>query len=106
VKLFRIEDFVGGWFIGDFEPSLLKTKDFEVGYKYHKKGEHWPDHYHKIGTEYNCIVKGHMILNEVELKDGDVFVIEPGQPSKSTFLDDCHIIVVKTPSVPGDKYEI
>ena len=25
-----ISDFKGGWFIGDFNPSLLKTKDFEA----------------------------------------------------------------------------
>jgi hypothetical protein len=36
-----------GWFIGDFEPSVLKTKNFEVGVLIHKKGELWPKHFHK-----------------------------------------------------------
>ena len=38
---------VKGWFVGDFEPSVYKTKEFEVGYFTHKKGEKWPFHYHK-----------------------------------------------------------
>lgn len=27
----------GGWFVGDFEPTAYKTKDFEVAYKFHYK---------------------------------------------------------------------
>lgn len=26
-----------GWFVGDFEPSILKTKNCEVGVKSYKK---------------------------------------------------------------------
>ena len=40
-----------GWFIGDFEPSVLKTKDFEVGVLVHPKGEKWPAHFHPVCTE-------------------------------------------------------
>jgi len=47
----------GGWFIGDFEPSVLRTSDFEVCYKEHKKGEDWPRHYHKEATEYNLLLR-------------------------------------------------
>ena len=106
MKISRIEDYTGGWFIGNFSPTLLKTEGFEVGLKVHKKGEKWPVHYHAIATEYNCMVSGHMILNGHTIKTGDVFVIEPNEVSKSEFLEDCHIIVVKTPSIPGDKYEV
>ena len=29
MKKFRFEEMKRGWFIGDFEPTALKTKDFE-----------------------------------------------------------------------------
>jgi len=45
--LSKITDYFRGWFIGDFENSVLRTKDFEVGLLTHKKGEVWPAHYHK-----------------------------------------------------------
>ncbi len=106
MKITRIEDFTGGWFIGNFEPTLLKTEAFEVALKMHKRGESWPVHYHAVATEFNCLVSGHMKINEQELRAGDVFVIGPNEVSKSEFLEDCRIIVVKTPSVIGDKYEV
>ena len=101
----RIDDFKGGWFIGSFEPTLLKTDVFEVAYKMHRKDELWPKHYHAIATEYNCLVLGSMTVNGETINQGDVFVIYPGEISEPKFLEDCHIMVVKTPSLIGDKYE-
>ena len=46
MKILNIEDMVGGWFVGDFEPTAYKTKDFEVSYKLHPKGQEWDIHYH------------------------------------------------------------
>ena len=46
MKIYKFDEMVGGWFIGDFSPSSFKTKDFEVCYKKHSKGEKWDTHYH------------------------------------------------------------
>ena len=62
MKINKIEEMVGGWFIGDFEPSVLKTKDFEVCYKFHHAGEIWDNHYHKVATEINYLIRGKMNL--------------------------------------------
>ena len=35
----RIEDFKGGWFIGNFEPTAWKTDKFEAAIHDYKKGE-------------------------------------------------------------------
>jgi quercetin dioxygenase-like cupin family protein len=102
----RIEDFTRGWLIGDFEPSLVRTKDFEVGILTHKKDEVWPKHYHKLADEYNLLVKGKMTVNDIELNTGDVFVIEKGEVAQPKFLEDCTVLVIKVPSVIGDKYEV
>lgn len=106
MKKYRLDNFKGGWIIGNFEPSLLKSKDFEVCYKFHVKGERWPVHYHKVGTEYNVLIRGEMLIKGERLFGGDVFVIEPGEVADPVFVDDCEVLIVKTPSVPGDKYEV
>jgi quercetin dioxygenase-like cupin family protein len=106
MKKFNIKDFWRGWFIGNFEPSVLKTDQFEVGVLSHPKGEQWPKHYHKIGTEYNVLLEGSMIINGVSISVGDVFVLEPYDVAEPEFLEDCKILCVKAPSVPGDKYEV
>jgi len=99
----NIKDFKIGWFIGDFEPSVLRTKDFEVGYLFRPKGPEKP-HYHAIATEYNVLVSGTMRLNDEELVPGDVFVIEANEVAYPEFHEDCYLICVKTPSVPSDKH--
>lgn len=92
-----------GWFIGDFQPSVLETKDFEVGVLTHPKGEKWPAHYHPVGTEYNVLLEGEMNVCNTELKAGDIFVIEPGEIADPVFHQDCKILCVKVPGDSKDK---
>lgn len=101
-----MSDMKSGWFIGDFEPSILRTKDFEVCYKVHPKDSPWPAHYHKIATEYNLLVRGRLRLNDTIVESGTIFVLEPGEIAAPVFLEDCEVIVVKVPSALGDKYEV
>jgi len=105
MNIYNIQNYKDGWFIGDFEPTVLKTKDFEVCFKTHKKDEIWPKHYHQIATEINYMIKGEMLIQGKNLKAGDIFTLEPNEWADPIFLQDCELIVVKTPSVKGDKYE-
>ena len=102
----KLIDFWSGWFIGNFEPSLLKTEQFEVGYLYHPKGEQWPDHYHKLGTEYNLLVKGKMIIRGETVNEGELFILEPYEVADPEFLEDCYVVCIKSPGYKGDKYLI
>jgi len=104
MKHANLKDFHRGWIIGDFEPNILRTKHFEVGVLKHKKGEDWPRHHHKIATEYNVLLKGKMTINGIPIKKNEIFVIEPGEITKAEFQTDCKILVIKTPSIPTDKY--
>ena len=106
MNISKISDYVRGWFIGNFEPTLLKTKDFEVGVLTHKKDEIWPAHYHKESIEYNVLISGKMIVQGKELNSGDVFVFEKGEIADPIFLEDCTLVVVKVPSIPSDKFEV
>lgn len=101
-----MSDMSGGWFIGNFEPSVLKTDQFEVCYKFHSKGEKWDTHYHKKGTEINYLIEGKMIIQDKELNKGDIFVLNPYEIADPFFLEDCTLLIVKTPSIPGDKFII
>ena len=100
----KLTDFWRGWFIGNFEPSILKTEDFEIGLLLHKKGEVWPTHYHKVATEYNLLVEGSMTICGQDIAPGEIFIIEPGEIAEPTFHEDCRILCVKAPSLPKDKY--
>jgi quercetin dioxygenase-like cupin family protein len=106
MNISKISDYVRGWFIGDFSPSVLKTKDFEVGLLTHTKGEKWPAHYHKESIEYNVLVSGKMVVQGKELNSGDVFIFDKGEIADPIFLEDCKIVVVKVPSLPNDKFEV
>jgi hypothetical protein len=106
MKIDNIKNFTEGWFIGNFEPSILKTNLFEVCYKKHYKDEQWPIHYHKIATEINYLIKGSMIIQGKQFQQGDIFTIYPNEIADPTFLEDCDLIVVKIPSIQGDKYNI
>ena len=102
----KLDDMYRGWFIGDFEPSIYKTKDFEVGVLTHTKGEKWPAHYHKEAIEMNVLLEGKMTVNGVTIEVGDIFVFDKDEIARPDFLEDCKVLCVKTPSIPGDKYEV
>jgi quercetin dioxygenase-like cupin family protein len=101
-----IKNMFRGWFIGDFEPSILKTKEFEAAILFHPKGEKWPKHFHKEAVEINVLITGKMIINGELLSPGNIFLIEKNEIADPEFLEDCTIVCVKTPSIPGDKYEV
>jgi hypothetical protein len=106
MQKFRIENFLRGWFIGDFCPSVLKTKDFEVGVLTHYKNENWPEHYQKIATEFNVLISGSLSINNETFIPGDIFIIKPGEIIKPIFNEDCIVVCIKVPSIPNDKHEI
>jgi quercetin dioxygenase-like cupin family protein len=106
MEIQKLNNMTRGWFIGNFEPSVLKTKDFEVGVLNFKKGEKNPPHYHKISTEYNVLLSGTFTTNGITLEEGDIFVIYPNEIVDPEFHTDCKILCVKTPSSTKDKYEL
>jgi quercetin dioxygenase-like cupin family protein len=95
-----------GWFIGNFDPSILKTENFEVGLLSHKKGEVWPKHYHAVATEYNLLISGSMTICDELIVPGTIFVLEPNEIADPVFHEDCQVLCVKIPSIKGDKYEV
>ena len=108
MKKYRLENFKGGWFIGDFEPTIVRTKGFEVSVKHYKKGDTERKHVHKLAKEFTVVIVGKCRLNGEILEPGDIAVLEKGEEMTEDFeaLEDTITTVVKIPSVIGDKYEV
>ncbi len=104
MKTFRLQDMKGGWFVGNFLPTCLKTPECEIACKHYGKGDTEERHVHKIATELTLIVKGSVKMNDVTYKAGDIIVLDPGNATDFYVLEDTINIVVKVPSVVGDKY--
>ena len=105
MKVLNLKSMVKGWFVGDFEPTVLKTKNFEVAVKYYKKGDYEKAHVHKIATEITVVVSGQVRMGGLLFFEGDIITIEPGEHTDFVALEDTTTVCVKVPSVKGDKYE-
>ncbi len=106
MKTAKLSDMTKGWFIGNFEPSLLKTNDVEVAVKSYNKGDYEAEHYHKIATEITVITGGSVRMNGVVYHTGDIIVMEPGESTDFESLEDHTTnVVVKCPGANNDKYE-
>jgi len=93
-----------GWFVGDFSPCVMKRKDLELAIKYYKTGDCEKRHSHKIATEVTAVIYGKVKMNDRLFEKGAIITIEPGESTDFLVLEDSATVVVKSPSVPGDKY--
>ena len=100
----KLDDMTKGWFVGNFEPSVLRTNDVEVAVKKYSKGDHEDTHYHKIATEITLILSGRVFMFEKEFSEGDILVVEPGDTTSFRALTDAVTVVVKHPGANNDKY--
>jgi hypothetical protein len=104
MKVFQLESMVKGWFVGNFEPTVLSTIDVEVAVKKYKAGDYESPHYHKIATEITVITDGQVKMNDVVYSSGAIIVIEPNQATDFLALTDVTTTVVKYPGASDDKY--
>lgn len=103
MKTARISDFVGGWFVGDFSPSILTTQEFEVCVKHYCSGDREPAHFQHIAVEITAIISGSARMGQHILEGGDVIRLEPGEVADFEALTDVVLVAVKSPSLPSDK---
>jgi mannose-6-phosphate isomerase-like protein (cupin superfamily) len=102
----NVKDTIGGWYIGNFEKAVYKTKTFEASYKKHQKGEVYGWHYHQHLDEINLVVSGKIKIHGNTFGPGDVFVLEPYDIADPEFLEDCEIICIKAPNITNDKIDV
>jgi len=100
----NLNEFFKGWFVGNFEPTLNTTEDFEVAVKRYKAGDYEEKHHHKIATEITVIVEGEVEMNGVKYVKDDIITIQPNESTDFKCITDVVTVVVKTPSSNNDKY--
>ena len=100
----QLARFTKGWFVGNFNPTLIPSDAVEVAVKHYKSGEHESSHHHKVATELTLIVSGRVRMSGEEIGPGEIVKIHPGQSTDFTALTDATTVVVKMPCVSGDKY--
>lgn len=109
MNITSIDKFPKGWICGDLPHALIQSKDFEVAVKYYKEGDREEVHHHKIAREITVIVYGTAIIFDkggwcTAHSAGSIIDIAPGEAIGFSANTDCITIVIKTPSVPTDKY--
>ena len=106
MRIFSLDQMTKGWFVGDFEPTSLRTQAAEVAVKKYFSGEKEDAHIHRVATEITLILSGEVKMAEHHLVAGDIIVLKPGESTDFIALVDAVTVVVKVPSVAGDKYPI
>tara|TARA_B110001454_G_scaffold219057_1_gene249617 strand:+ start:56156 stop:56476 length:321 start_codon:yes stop_codon:yes gene_type:complete len=104
MDLFDLSKMTKGWFVGDFEPNVISSKEFEVAVKEYKKGDSESKHHHKISTEITVIAKGKVRMFNSVYESGAIIVIKPNESTAFEALEDTITVVVKVPSSKNDKY--
>jgi hypothetical protein len=104
MQAFEIADMVGGWFIGHFKPAVVNSEQFEVAIKYYRAGDKEPRHHHRVAWEITAIASGAVRMCGRVFSQGDIVQLQPGESTDFEALEDTITMVVKSPSVAGDKY--
>jgi hypothetical protein len=104
MKNFNLNDFIKGWFVGHFTPTLIDTNEVEIAVKRYKAGDSEASHHHKIAKEITVIISGEVVMNGIHFWQDDVIVIEPGISTDFRCVTDAVTVVVKYPGASNDKY--
>ena len=99
-------DYLSGWYVGSFQPSLVSSDDIEVGTKLVPCGTKPDYHYHKIKREITVVLSGSIKLEGSGqiVSAGSAIILEPFEKNDQLFLEDTLILVINTPSAQSDKH--
>ena len=103
MEVHRIQDFPGGWVVGNFQPTLFPTSEFEVGIKRMDSGAKEAEHFQMTAVEVTIVVSGSCRIGKATLFQGDIALIHPKESADFEALEDTVLLVIKSPSLPADK---
>lgn len=106
MERFNIENMIGGWFVGDFQPSVLQSQAVEVAVKWYSQGHTEDTHIHKLADEVTVIISGSARINGEMFYPGDIVMIHRGEAASFHAIEQTSTVVVKMPSVRNDKYKV
>lgn len=103
-ETFLLNEMIKGWFVGNFEPTVFKTNEVEIGIKHYQSGDFEKKHHHKLATEITVVQKGIVEMNGIQYGDGAIIKLDPGVSTDFKAVTDVTTIVVKIPGAKNDKY--
>lgn len=106
MEKYSLDNMKKGWFVGDFEPTVIRTRDCEVGVKFYQAGDIENPHYHKLADELTVIIRGKVRMNENIYQAGDIVKVYRDEIIEFEAIENSITVVYKTASVSGDKYLI
>jgi hypothetical protein len=107
MRVEKLENMFRGWFVGNFDPSVLKTNDVEIAIQNYEANETEAPHVHKIAKEITVVLDGEFILNDRHFKEGDILILEENEPMLNfKTLTKVRTVVVKYPGVNDDKHPL
>ena len=98
-----LKDMVGGWFIGNFQPNVIQSEQFEVTVRKYTIGDREPKHFQLIATEITVIVEGQARMGDQILGPNDIIVLDPKDSYDFEAFSEVTLVAVKFPSIPNDK---
>lgn len=104
MKTYNLDNFIKGWFVGKFEPTIFDTEAFEIACKQYEAGDNEESHMHKVATEITLIARGEVEMNGQRYSEGDIVVMEPGDWTDFKAITRATTMVVKIPCIKNDKY--
>jgi mannose-6-phosphate isomerase-like protein (cupin superfamily) len=104
MKKHKLANYTNGWIMGRFNPALFNSDLFEIAIKHYKAGDTDPAHYHAIAREFTAVVSGCIQMNDEYLCEGEIIEVDQNEIVKFQAITDATLVVVKVPSIPGDKY--
>jgi hypothetical protein len=104
MEKYKLADMTKGWFVGDFEPTVIRTKDCEVGVKKYSSGTKEAAHYHKEADELTIVISGRVRMNDDVFEEGDIIKVPRDEIIEFEALEESITVVYKSISVVGDKY--
>lgn len=99
----RLEHFSGGWFVGNFAPTLINSDSVEVCVKRYPAGTTEPVHFQRTAIEVTLIISGRCKIGGREFGEDDFCIIPPLEAAGFEALTDVVLVAVKSPSLPTDK---
>lgn len=106
MKKFDLKSMQKGWFVGNFDPVVYKTSECEVAVKNYKRGDEEPSHFHELAEEITIVISGKIQLNDLQLKEGEIVLVQRKEVIKFKALEDSVTVVFKSGSFKDDKYLI
>ncbi len=102
--VYSAKDTIKGWFIGNYDKTVLNTWKFEVAVKHYKKDDYEQKHFHLKAIEATIIISGSVLINGEQFNADDIILIDPGEAIDFKCLTDVITSVVKVPSEKNDKF--